>query len=82
MRLIMNTLRLVDTKEVIGSVTDEELDEIVDALTEESDDDQDYYIDADTIEYMEVLDVSPHIIVMLKTALGGKESIEFEWVKA
>jgi len=78
----MNTLRLVDTKEVIGSVTDEELDEIVDALTEESDDDQDYYIDADTIEYMEVLDVSPHIIVMLKTALGGKESIEFEWVKA
>ncbi|MCX7110744.1 MAG: galactosyldiacylglycerol synthase [Proteobacteria bacterium] len=78
----MNTLRLVDTKEVIGSVTDEELDEIVDALTEESDDDQDYYIDADTIEYMEVLDVSPHIIVMLKAALGGKESIEFEWVKA
>jgi len=82
MRRIMNTLRLVDTKEVIGSVTDEELDEIVDALTEESDDDQDYYIDADTIEYLEGLDISPHVIALLKTALGGKESIEFEWVKA
>lgn len=78
----MNTIRLVDTKEIIGSITDEELDEIIDALEEESEDDQDYYIDADTLEFMEGLEVSPPVIAMLKTALADKEFIEIEWVKA
>ena len=78
----MNTIRLVDTKEIIGTVTDEELDEIIDALEEETEDDQDYYVDANTLDYMEGLNVSANVLAMLKTALAGKESIDIEWDKA
>ncbi len=78
----MNTIRLVDTKEIIGTVTDEELDEIIDALEEETEDDQDYYVDANTLDYMEGLNVSANVLALLKTALAGKESIDIEWDKA
>ena len=78
----MNTIRLVDTKEIIGTVTDEELDEIIDALEEETEDDQDYYVDANTLDYMEGLNVSANVLALLKTALVGKESIDIEWDKA
>ena len=78
----MNTIRLVDTKEVIGTLTDDELEEIIEALEEESAEDQDYYIDPETIDFMETIEVSPKIIEMLRTAIAGKEAIEIEWVKA
>ena len=78
----MNTIRLVDTKEIIGTVSDEELDEIIDALEEETEDDQDYYVDANTLDYMEGLNVSANVLAMLKTALAAKESIDIEWDKA
>ena len=77
----MNTLLLVDTKEAIGSVTDEELGQLIDLLEEESEEDQDYYIDADTLVYLEESQVSPSLIALLKKALGDKESVDIQWVK-
>ena len=77
----MNTIQLVGTKEIIGNVSDEELDQIIDALEEETKEDNDYYIDNDTIAYMETLNVSQNVITMLQNALGDNESIEIEWVK-
>ena len=77
----MNTLLLVDTKEAIGSVTDEELGQLIDLLEEESEEDQDYYIDADTLVYLEESQVSPSLIALLKKALGDKESVDIQWIK-
>ena len=77
----MNTLLLVDTKEAIGSVTDEELGQLIDLLEEESEEDQDYYIDADTLVYLEESQVSPSLIALLKKALGDKESVDIQWAK-
>ena len=77
----MNTLLLVDTKEAIGSVTDEELGQLIDLLEEESEEDQDYYIDADTLVYLEESQVSPSLIALLKKALGDKESVDIQWTK-
>ena len=77
----MNTLLLVDTQEAIGSISDEELGQLIDALEEESEEDQDYYIDADTLAYLEDSQVSPSLLALLKKALGDKESIDIRWVK-
>ena len=77
----MNTLLLVDTKEAIGSVTDEELGQLIDLLEEGSEEDQDYYIDADTLVYLEESQVSPSLISLLKKALGDKESVDIQWIK-
>ena len=53
------------TKALIGSITEADLQVLKDGLEEESSDDQDYYIDAATIE--------------MRRALGTSEGVEIRW---
>ena len=75
----MITLREKDTGEVLGSISDEELQFLTAELEEESDEDKDYWVDADTIDMLEEDGAPPSLLTLLRNALGERDGIEVEW---
>ena len=67
------------TNQLIGALTEAELQTLIDALEEESQEDQDYYIDAATIDILADGRATDHLIQLLRTALGGAEGVEIRW---
>lgn len=67
------------TKALIGSITEADLQVLKDGLEEESSDDQDYYIDAATIEMLGDGRASEHLLGLLRRALGTSEGVEIRW---
>jgi hypothetical protein len=67
------------TNTLIGSITDQDLQVLIDALEEESSEDQDYYIDAATIELIGDGRATDHLLNLLKAALGSSEGVEIRW---
>jgi len=69
------------TDQLVGSITEADLQVLVDALEEESLDDHDYYIDAATIDVVADGRASEHLVKVLRTALGAKEGVDLRWQK-
>jgi processive 1,2-diacylglycerol beta-glucosyltransferase len=67
--------------QLIGSITDADLKVLIDALEEESATDQDYYINAATIDLLGDGRATDHLLHLLKGALGTREGIEIRWQK-
>lgn len=67
------------TNQLLGSITEADLQVLVDALEEESSLDQDYYIDAATIDVIGDGRATDHLLSLLRTALGTAESVELRW---
>jgi hypothetical protein len=68
-----------DTGKPIGSVSEDDLEVLVDQLEEEDSEDTDYYISADTIDLLEENGASADLLRVLREALGGAEGIEVSW---
>ena len=66
------------TNELLGSITEADLQVLVDALEEESDD-QDYYIDAATIDVIGDGRATDHLLLVLRKALGNAEGVDIRW---
>ena len=69
----------VQTNQLLGSITEADLQVLLDALEEESAEDQDYYIDKATIEYMADGRLSDHLLNLLRGAMGSSDGIEIRW---
>jgi hypothetical protein len=67
------------TNELIGSITETDLQVLIDALEEESSIDQDYYIDAPTIELLADGRPTDHLVDLLRRAVGSGEGVEIRW---
>ena len=67
-----------ETNRLLGSVSDVDLQALVDALEEESAEDRDYYINADTIDLLAQRG-SPQLIELLRAALGSNEGVDVRW---
>jgi hypothetical protein len=67
------------TNALIGSITEADLQVLIDGLEEESDEDQDYYIDAATIEMLGDGRATDHLMMLLRKALGSAEGVEIRW---
>jgi uncharacterized protein YggU (UPF0235/DUF167 family) len=67
--------------ELIGSITPADLQVLVDALEEESSEDQDYYITAATIEVIADGRATEHLVGLLRKALGSAEGVEIRWAE-
>jgi len=67
------------TNELLGSITEADLQVLVDALEEESSEDQDYYIDAATIDVIGDGRATDHLLKLLRTALGDAEGVDIRW---
>jgi hypothetical protein len=66
---------------LIGTITEEQLKVLVEQLEEESPEDRDYYIDADTIEMFEEAGVDAGLVEVLRKALNGRPDMDIRWVR-
>jgi hypothetical protein len=64
---------------LLGTITEEQLKVLVEQLEEESPEDRDYYIDADTIEMFEEAGVDAGLVDVLKKALNGRADMDIRW---
>ena len=78
----MVTIREKDTGQPIGTVSDEDFDFLVNDLEEESTEDMDYFVDADTIDMLEEDGASEALVVLLRNALGDKDGLDIEWTRS
>ncbi len=77
---VMARLYRVDNGETIGQINDKQLQFLVDMLEEEDDEDQDYYIDQDTLELFSDNNCDPDLLAMLEGALDdGEDGIDIAW---
>ena len=69
------------TNQLLGSITEPDLQVLVDALEEESTQDRDYYIDAATIEVIADGKATEHLVNLLRGALGSTEGVDIRWTR-
>ena len=68
-----------ETGALLGAVSEDDLQVLVDQLEEEHAEDTDYYIDADTIDLLESSGASADLLNVLRKALGAAEGIDVSW---
>jgi len=71
----------LDGDRLIGSITDADLKVLTDALEEESTTDQDYYIDAATLDVIGDGRATEHLMHVLRTALGSRAGMDIRWAR-
>lgn len=65
---------------LIGAITAEQLRDLIDLLVEESADDRDYYVDRDTLDYLEENQCDPELLKLLRAHVPEEgEGIDIEW---
>ena len=67
---------------LLGSLTDEQFQSLADSLEEESTTDQDYYIDAATIDMLDEEAADPGLVAMLRKALAGRAGMDIRWERS
>jgi hypothetical protein len=67
------------TNQLIGSITENDLKVLIDALEEESSEDQDYYIDRATLDVIGDGRATDHLINVLRNALGSSDGVDIRW---
>lgn len=71
-----------ETNQLIGSISDEQLQFMIDQLEEESLEDRDYAITRMTVDYFETQGGDPELIAMLRSALGGRDEVNIRWLRS
>lgn len=67
------------TNQLLGEITDEQLRLLIDQFEEESDDDQDYYINTATIDMLKDAGADASLLAMLQRVLGNKGEGDIRW---
>jgi len=76
----MIDLYIADTNVLLGEITEQDLKVLIDALEEESSEDQDYYITPDTLDVIgENGRATDHLLNLLRKAIGASEGVEVRW---
>lgn len=75
----MVELRDKETKRPVGTITEQQLQFLIDRLEEESPSDRDYYLNPDTIDLLAEEGADPGLVEVLRQALGDREEAEIEW---
>jgi processive 1,2-diacylglycerol beta-glucosyltransferase len=60
-------------REVVGSITEKQLDFLVENLEEEFEEDEEYFLDADTIDYLKEQGADSDLVAILEKALAGTQ---------
>ncbi len=69
-----------DSGALIGELSEKQLQDLIDLLVEESAEDQDYYIESTTLDYLAEHGADPALLAMLRPHVPeGEEGIEIEW---
>lgn len=65
----------------LGTLTEEQLEFLIDNLEEETSDDQDYYLNPNTLELLATRGGDASLISILRQAMGDKQGIEIRWAR-
>lgn len=68
-----------ETGAALGRISDEQFTFLEDHLEEETEDDQDYYFSAATIDILEEAGADPELVALLRRGLGGRDGVELRW---
>ena len=71
-----------ETGALLGAISDEELQFLIDKLEEESLEDKDYYLNRDTLEMLEKAGGQPVLMDLLRKALGERDGVEIRWSRS
>lgn len=66
----------------LGEITETQLQYLVDQLEEEFMEDQDYAITPLTLTYFESHSADPHLLDLLKRALGDRDEALIRWARS
>ena len=75
----MIELRDKETGRPLGSITEDQLQFLIDQLEEESSTDTDYYLNSATLDMFADSGIDPPLLALLRGALGNREDMEIEW---
>jgi hypothetical protein len=69
----------VATNRELGTVSDAHLQFMIDQLEEESPEDQDYYINHETLDLFERAGAEPGLVELLRRGLGDRTEMDVRW---
>ncbi len=74
-------IKLIDaaTRMPLVTLTEEQLQQLIDALEEEREEAQDYYINQATIGMLEERGADAGLVDLLRKALGDREDMDVRW---
>lgn len=74
-------VRLFDAEsdEPLGTITEAQLQFLIDELEEESSADRDYYISVETVELLDDHGADAELVDVLRRALAGREGVDVRW---
>jgi processive 1,2-diacylglycerol beta-glucosyltransferase len=75
----MIELRDKETGRPLGTITEEQLQSLIDQLEEEWDEDADYYLNEVTLDMLAEHGVDPGLVDLLRRAMGDRDEIEIQW---
>ena len=75
----MITLRFKDSGETLGTISDADLQVLVDQFEEESSTDRDYFVDEQTVQLLEDAGASPDTCALLRRGIAGGDGIDIIW---
>jgi hypothetical protein len=75
----MPRLIRLDTGDTIGEISDKQLAFLVEQLEEEHEEDEDYFIDRDTLELLSDNGADPELLALLEKAIGDDDSMDIAW---
>ena len=78
----MINLQDKNTQKLIGEISEEQLQFLIDELVEEDSTDQDYYINRDQLDQLEKNGGDEALIQMLRDAMGTKQDMDIIWSKS
>ena len=75
----MIRLKNKETGDILGSISEEELQFLIDHLEEEFEEDTDYYLNRVTIEALKDQGANRALMDILEHALGDNDDVEVVW---
>jgi len=75
-------LYIKDSGKPLGTITDEQLDTLIDLLEEEDSQDHDYYIDKDVLAFLEEEGADESLLALIRPHVTDEDGVEIEWREA
>ena len=67
------------TNQLLGAITEADLQVLMDALEEEGIHDQDYFINSATIDVIADGKATEHLVGLLRKAVGASDGVDVRW---
>ena len=77
----MPRLYIEESNTDLGEITEAELRSLLDNLEEESQEDTDYYITPDTLDFLAAHGADAKLVAILRQAVGDQDGIDIRWSK-